>query len=124
MRRPGLLAWLGVFLPPAAWITQHIVGWGSGLAACPDDRTGAGSSVPVDGIALGLGGAAAALILAGGAASLLAWRATRDSDDDDAPPAGRIHFLSVIGLTICPLFLAIVLMSSTGAIVANGCTQS
>ena len=56
--------------------------------------------------------------------SLAAFLATRESDDDDAPPAGRIHFLSVIGLTITPLFLAIVLMSSAGAIIANGCTQS
>jgi hypothetical protein len=123
MRRPGLLAWLGVSLPPLAWITQHIFGWGSGVAACPDNRAGAGSSVPVNAIAIGLGAAAVMLILAGGAASLLAWRATRENDDSDAPPAGRIHFLSVIGLTICPLFLAIVLMSSTGAVVLN-CTQS
>jgi hypothetical protein len=123
MSRPGVLAWLGVGLPPAAWLTQHIFGWGSGVAACPDNRSGAGSSVPVNGITFVLGGAAVALILLGGAASLAAWRATRDDEDDDAPPAGRIHFLSVIGLTICPLFLAIVLMSSAGAIVFN-CTQS
>ena len=123
MRRPGTLAWLGVCLPPAAWITQHIFGWGAGVAACPDNRVGAGSSVPVNGVAIALGGVAAALILLGGAASLVAWRATRESDDSDAPPAGRIHFLSVIGLMICPLFLAIVLMSSTGAVILN-CTQS
>jgi hypothetical protein len=124
VRRPGLLAWLGVFLPPAAWIGQHIFGWGSGVAACPDNRSGGGLSVPVDTITIVLGGAAVALIVLGGAASLTAWLATREDEDDDAPPAGRIHFLSVIGLTICPLFLAIVLMSSAGAIVANGCTQS
>ena len=60
----------------------------------------------------------------GGLAALAAWRATRDADDDDAPPAGRIHFLAVIGLTITPLFLAIIVMSGAGAIVLDGCVQS
>jgi hypothetical protein len=123
VKRAGLFAWLGVTLPPWAWAVQHGFGWGSGVAACPDNRTGAGSSVPVNGIAIVLGAAAVALILTGGASALLAYRATRGSDDTDAPPAGRIHFLSVIGLTIAPLFLAIVLMSTTGAVVLN-CTQS
>jgi hypothetical protein len=124
MKRYGLLAWLGVILPPWSWAIQHLFGWGSGLAACPDDRIGAGRNVPVDGIAIGLGAGAVVLMLCGGAASLVAWRATRGADDDDAPPAGRIHFLSVIGLTVFPLFLAITLMSSAGALVANGCTQA
>jgi hypothetical protein len=124
VKRAGLLAWLGVLLPPWAWAAQHLLGWGTGVAACPDHRTGAGLSVPVHGITIALGAAAVALILTGGVVSLLAWRVTREHDDSDAPPAGRIHFLSVIGLTICPLFLAITLMSSAGAIVANGCTQS
>jgi hypothetical protein len=57
-------------------------------------------------------------------AAVAAWRATRDADESDAPPAGRIHFLSMIGMTIAPLFLAIILMSSAGAIAAVGCTQS
>ena len=59
-----------------------------------------------------------------GLAAVAAWRATRDDDDDDAPPAGRTHFLAVIGMTITPLFLAMIVMSSAGAIVFRGCVQS
>jgi hypothetical protein len=123
VKRAGLLAWVGVILPPWAWAAQHAFGWGTGTAACPDHRTGAGLDVPVDGVTLALGIGAAALILAGGAASFLAWRATRENDDSDAPPAGRIHFLSAVGLTMVPLFLAITIMSTVGALVFN-CTQS
>ena len=124
MKRFGLLAWLGVFMPPFAWAAQHVLGFAAGLADCPDNTAGPGWNVPVDGLTVVVGGAATVLVLLGGAFSLVAWLGTREADDDDAPPAGRIHFLSVIGLTIMPLFLAIVLMSSAGAIVANGCTQS
>jgi hypothetical protein len=124
MKRAGLLAWIGVLLPPFAWAFQHLFGWTTGVADCPDHRVGAGLDVPVDPITIALGSGAVVLILLGGVASLLAWMTTREADDDDAPPAGRIHFLSVIGLTIFPLFLAITLMSSAGALVANGCTQA
>jgi hypothetical protein len=124
VKRFGLFAWLGVFLPPFAWAAQHVLGFATGLADCPDNTAGPGWNVPVDGLTVAIGGVATVLVLAGGALSLAAFLATREAEDDDAPPAGRIHFLSVIGLTIMPLFLAIVLMSSAGAIVANGCTQS
>jgi ubiquinol-cytochrome c reductase cytochrome c subunit len=122
--KPGTLAWLGALLPPAAWAAQHAAGLSFGLADCPDNAAGPGWSVPVDGATIVIGGAAATLAVLGGLAALGAWRATRDADDDDAPPAGRIHFLSVIGLAITPLFLAMILMSSAGAIAFNGCAQA
>jgi ubiquinol-cytochrome c reductase cytochrome c subunit len=122
--RPTTLATVGAFLPPAAWAAQHVAGLAVGLADCPDNTAGPGWSVPVDGATIAIGGVAAALALCGGFAALTAWRATRDADDDDAPPAGRVHFLSVIGLTITPLFLAMILMSSAGAVAFNGCAQA
>jgi hypothetical protein len=124
MKRLGLLAWIGALMPPFAWAGQHIAGFATGLADCPDGTRGPGWHVPVDGVTIAIGGTATVLVLLGTAFSLVAWLATRDADDDDAPPAGRIHFLSVIGLSIAPLFLAMVLMSSSGAIIANGCHQS
>jgi hypothetical protein len=78
----------------------------------------------VDTVTVVLGGIAALLTLLCGAGACVAWRATRDSDDDERPPAGRVHFLSVIGMTIAPLFLAIIVMSSVGAIVVEECVQS
>jgi hypothetical protein len=124
MRRAGLLAWIGVLMPPFAWAAQHIGGYAIGLADCPDNTRGPGWHVPVDGITIAIGGSAAALVLIGAVASLFAFLAARHAEEDDAPPVGRIHFLSVIGLSITPLFLAMVAMSSIGAIVANGCRQS
>jgi ubiquinol-cytochrome c reductase cytochrome c subunit len=122
--KPTTLAWVGAFLPPAAWAAQHVAGLSIGLADCPDNTRGPGWSVPVDGATIAIGGVAAALALAGGFAALAAWRTSRDADDDDPPPAGRVHFLSVIGLAIAPLFLAMILMSSAGAIAFDGCAQA
>ena len=124
MKRAGLFAWLGVLGPPFAWALQHVAGYSVGLADCPDNTRGPGWSVPVDGLTIAIGGATAIVAVLCGLAAVAAWRATRDADDSDAPPAGRVHFLAVIGMTITPLFMAMILMSSAGAVAANGCVQS
>ena len=118
------LAWVGALGPPCVWAAQHIAGYGVALADCPDNTTGPGWNVPVDTITIIIGATAAALTLLCGAGAWAAWRATREADDDAAPPAGRIHFLAVIGLTITPLFFAMVVMSSAGAIALQECVQS
>ena len=126
MKRPGAgtLAWLGALGPPFVWAAQHVAGFALGLADCPDNTAGPGWNVPVNTLAIVVGGVAATLAVLCGLAAVAAWRATREADDSDAPPAGRTHFLSVIGMTITPLFLAMILLSSAGAIVAQGCVQS
>jgi hypothetical protein len=124
VRRAGLFAWLGALGPPFAWAFQHVAGYSVGLADCPDNTPGPGWSVPVDGLTIVIGGAAALIAALCGAAAVGAYRATRSAEEDDAPPAGRIHFLALIGMTITPLFLAMIVMSSAGAIAATGCTQS
>jgi hypothetical protein len=126
VRRPGssALAWLGALGPPFCWAGQHIAGYALGLADCPDNTPGPGWSVPVDALTIVVGAVAAGAAVLCGLSALVAWRATRDADDDDAPPSGRTHFLSVIGITITPLFLAMIVMSSAGAIVFRGCVQS
>jgi hypothetical protein len=126
MRRllqPQLLAWVGVLGSPFAWATQHVAGFALALSRCPDNTQGPGWKVPVNTVTLIFGITAAAVTLLSGASAFAAWRATRENDDDDAPPAGRVHFLAVIGLTITPLFFAIIVMSSTGAIVFPKCVQ-
>jgi hypothetical protein len=124
MRRAGRFAWLGVLGPPFAWALQHVAGYAVGLADCPDNARGPGWSVPVDALTIAIGGTTAIVAALCGAAAVAAWRAARDADESDAPPAGRIHFLAMIGMTITPLFLAMIAMSSAGAIAASGCTQS
>jgi hypothetical protein len=124
LRRVGLYAWFGVLGPPFAWALQHIAGYSVGLADCPDNTRGAGWSVPVDALTIAIGGLTAIVAGLGGVAALAALRATRGVDESETPPAGRIHFLAMIGITITPLFLAMIAMSSAGAIAATGCTQS
>ena len=121
---PALLAWVGALGPPSAWALQHVAGYTLALADCPDHADGPGWNVPVDTATIIVGATASALTLLCGGAAFAAWRATRDSDDDDAPPGGRVHFLAVIGLTITPLFFAMIVMSSAGAIAFRECVQS
>ena len=118
------LAWIGCFGPPVIWATQHIAGYLVALSDCPDNTRGPGWGVPVNTVTIILGATAAVLTLLCGAGAVVAWRATRDADDDEKPPAGRIHFLSVIGMTITPLFFAIIVMSSAGAIYFQECVQA
>ena len=122
--RSEALAWVGALGPPFAWAGQHIAGYALGLADCPDNTAGPGWNVPVDALTIAVGTVTAAAAVLCGLSAIAAWRATRDNDDDDAPPAGRTHFLAVIGMTITPLFLAMILMTSAGAIVFRGCIQS
>jgi hypothetical protein len=124
MKRAGLFAWFSVLGPPFAWALQHVAGFSVGLADCPDNTRGPGWSVPVDALSIAIGGATAIVALLGGVAAVAAFRAARDADESDAPPAGRIHFLAMIGMTITPLFLAMIAMSTAGAVFATGCTQS
>jgi hypothetical protein len=118
------LAWLGALGPPFVWAAQHVAGYATALADCPDNTAGPGWHVPVDTLTIVIGATAATLTVLCGVAALRAWRATREAEDDDAPPSGRVHFLSVIGLTITPLFLAMIVMSSAGAIAFSECVQS
>ena len=124
MRRYGLFAWLGVLGPPFAWALQHLGGFAVGLADCPDGTRGPGWNVPVDAVTIALGAAMAVFATLCGVAAVAAWRATREADEADAPPTGRIHFLAMIGMTVTPLFLAMIAMSSAGALAFHGCTQS
>jgi hypothetical protein len=124
MRRAGLLAWVGVCAPPAAWALQHVSGVELQYAQCHDSTAGPGYEVHVDAWTLAVTLAAAAIAVLGGLAAFGAWRATREAEEDDAPPAGRIHFLSMIGMTITPLFLAMILMSGLGEVFLPSCLQS
>jgi hypothetical protein len=95
-----------------------------GLSDCPDGTRGPGWNVPVDTLTIVIGGTTATVTVLCGLTAFFAWRATREAEEDDAPPAGRIYFLAMIGMTIAPLFLVMILLSSAGAINAVGCTQA
>jgi hypothetical protein len=121
---PSALMWIGLFAAPVAWAAQHVTGIELQFARCHDNTPGPIRDVPVDALPIAVSAAAAAVAVLGGLAALAAWRSARDADDDDAPPAGRIHFLAVVGITISPLFLAIIVMSGLGSLFLPACVQS
>jgi hypothetical protein len=121
---PSALMWIGLFAAPVAWAAQHVTGIELQFARCHDNTPGPIRDVPVDALTIAVSAAAAAVAVLGGLAALAAWRSARDADDDDAPPAGRIHFLAVVGITISPLFLAIIVMSGLGSLFLPACVQS
>lgn len=124
MRRAGTLMWIGLFAAPFAWAAQHVTGIWLTFGQCHDNTAGPAWQVHPDTWAAIVTAAAALIAVLGLASAVLAWRSTRDADDSDPPPAGRIHFLGIIGLTISPLFLAIILMSGLGTILLPQCVQS
>jgi hypothetical protein len=116
--------WIGLFAAPVAWTLQDVAGIQLQYAQCHDNTAGPGFSIHVDAWTLAITLAAAAIAALGGLSAVAAWRATRAADDDDAPPAGRIHFFAVIGMTTTPLFFALILMSGLGVVFLPSCVQS
>jgi heme/copper-type cytochrome/quinol oxidase subunit 2 len=124
VRRADALMWFGLFAAPAAWAAQHVAGIALTIGQCHDNTAGPDWRVHVDTWAAIITAAAAVVALLGLLSAVAAWRSARDADDSDPPPAGRVHFLGIIGLTISPLFLAIILMSGLGTIFLSQCVQS
>jgi hypothetical protein len=118
-----LTMWAGVLGAPAAWACQHVFGFGVTQAGCSPGSQG--WNVPIDSWTVIATAVAGALAVAGLVASLLAFRATRgdDTDTDTAPPVGRIYFMSICGMVISPLFLAIILMSGIATQILGNCHQ-
>lgn len=118
------LVWFGLLGGPFAFVGQFLVGYVTTEAAC--GRAGFGVSVDaITAVATALGATVAALA---GLTSVVVWRGTRAAEGaggaEEPPPLGRVHFLATVGMTIAPLFLAIILMSGLGAIFLPECHQS
>jgi hypothetical protein len=120
------LMWFGLLGAPAAWTFQHVAGYGLTEAAC--NAAGTTWSTPVDAWTIVVTTGAAAIALLAGLAAFLAFRRTRQVEgvggSEEPPPKGRIHFLAVVGITISPLFFAIIVMSGLGSIFLANCVQS
>lgn len=114
------LLWFGVLGAPAAWTAQHIAGFALTEARCQE--VGRVWDIPMDTWTIAVTAPAAVIAALAAAASVVTWRATRDAGHE--PPPSRIHFMSVMGMTLAPLFLLIILMSGLGAIFLPECVQS
>ena len=116
-----LLMWAGILGAPAVWASQHVFGFGVTQAGC---SVGSRAwDVPIDTWTAVATAVAGALALGALVASALTYRAVHDADIDDPPPKGRIYFISICGIVISPLFLAIILMSGIGTLILPNCQQ-
>ena len=116
---PRLLVWFGVLGAPAAWALQHLAGFGLTETAC---SVGGVPGLSLDAWTTVVTAVCVAVAAAAGAASVSVFRATRG--EGDAPPAGRVHFLAIVGMTITPLFMAIMIYTGVGVDVLTACRQS
>jgi hypothetical protein len=115
------LVWFGLLGAPLAWTVQHVTGFGLTQAACR--RTGIDPGVQVDGTTLITTGLAALIAIAAGVTALMIFRRV-DAEPSGPPPGSRVKFLAILGMTIAPLFLAIILMSGIASAVLPDCRQS
>jgi len=120
-RKLELLMWAGILGAPIVWTCQHVFGIGTTFAGC---NAGPRSlRVPIDTWAAIVTSVAGLLAIAGLVASVLAFLQVRDGDIDMDPPKGRIYFMSICGIVISPLFIAIILMSGIATMVLSNCHQ-
>ncbi|MGI8413603.1 MAG: hypothetical protein ACR2LV_09080 [Solirubrobacteraceae bacterium] len=115
------LVWFAVLGGGLGWAAQFVASLAFGWAQCnsPADRFG----LPVHAWDVVLSGTGVVVALLAEATSLRLFRATRKPKGENALSLGRVHFLSVIGLTVNPLALAIILMSGVGVQLFPLCHQ-
>jgi hypothetical protein len=119
-RRPRIeaLVWFGVLGGPVTWALFHLMGIEVTDAACSP----VGVPASVDAWSLGIAIGGGVIAAAAGTASVVVFRATRESGEE--LPASRIHFLSVIGMTVSLLFFALMVMQGLGSFFLPECVQS
>ena len=128
---PTAVVWFGVAGGAFAWAAVHVAGYGGSLRRCPARGTGVAFPLHAWQIAIAAGGAVIALA----AIAVSAWmflRTFRVGDvagmerrgDGSPPPVGRIQFLSMVGLTVNFLALAIIVLDGVGAPLLTACQQS
>jgi hypothetical protein len=115
-RRRELLSWFAVLGPPFTWAAQHVAGYALTEVACDPG----GWDIPLDALTAAITAVAAVVVVLAGAAAITIFRITRDASE---PPGSRVHFLSIMGMALFPLFLFIIVMSGVGSIVLADCEQ-
>src|SRR5205085_133522 len=125
------LLWFGVIGGPAAFTADFVASIAFGFAQC-DDPAGRWQ-LPVHSWQAALAAAGALVTLASIAVALRIFLRTFRIDDafvkerrgtGSAPPLGRVHFLSIVGLVVNFLVLAIMVMTGIGAPLLSLCHQS
>jgi hypothetical protein len=128
---PSVLVWFGVAGGAFAWAAVHVAGYGFSLRRCSPTRNDVLISLPPWQIGLSAAGAAVA-VAAIGVSVWMFVRTFRIGDssamerrgDGSPPPLGRIQFLSMVGVTVNFLALAIIVLDGIGPPILNACQQS
>ncbi len=115
----GLL-WFGVLGGGLAWAVQFVAGLAFGLARCQSPN--ARWQVPVHALGIAVAVVGAVIAVLAQMVAFKAFRATREAGSQ--PPAGRVHFLATIGMTVNPLALAVIVLSAVGLAALPLCQQS
>jgi hypothetical protein len=113
--------WFAVAGAPVAWGVQFAAGYWISQAHC--DGSGVWTSASQAWV-IALTVLAAATAIAAGLVAAALYRGTRDADHEGAPPGGRAHFLSIVGMAITPLFTFIIVMNGVGVGVLSPCRGS
>jgi hypothetical protein len=131
-RPSNLVLWFGVGGGAVAWALQFVAGLGFSFAQCVNGNT-TKWHVPVRDWQVGLASAGFIVGIASMAVAATIFRRTyRIGDifgeerrgDGSAPPLGRIHFLSMVGLIVNLLVLFIMVMDAIGTALHGLCIQS
>jgi hypothetical protein len=121
--------WFAVLGGPVAWAVQFVANLWFSFAQCDTTRW----HLPVKGWQIGLSVVALAVGLTATALCVRLYRRTDEIEEltqrvrrgfGGIPPAGRVHFLAVCGLTVNFLTLAIIVMTGIGAPLLTVCRQS
>jgi hypothetical protein len=119
---PEFLQWFGLFGAALTWTVQLVVGFGVTIARCGPANAVLGVDVKAWELAL-MGTGIALALLAEAAALNILWQ-TRNVDYGGPPPEGRRHFFALAASIGNVLFLLVIVLSGTGAVFHQPCTQS
>ena len=116
---PEFLQWFGLFGAALTWTAQFVMGFGVTIARCGSANAVLGVDVKAWELALMAAGIALVLLSESAALSVL-WE-TRNADESGPPPEGRRRFFALAASLGNLLFLVIIVLSGTGAIVHEPC---
>lgn len=128
---PTAVVWFGVIGGGLAWALAFVAGYGFGLAHC--FPTGTSLALPLSGWQIAAAVAGLVVALASMATSVWIFlRTFRIGDvagmerrgDGAPPPAGRLQFLAMVGLTVNLLAIVIIVLDGVGAPILHACQQS
>lgn len=131
LRQLAMLQWFGTIVSPVLWYSQHLFGYGLGLAVC---HAGRSWGVDYDFYQLTALSIAGLFEVMSWVCALVVWRHTKGADYGDGPPEekrwgaehpyGRLHFFAAAGMVANVLFLTAMLLDGVGSVMDTFCRQS